>query len=437
MGMLRRFVTLALLLGCSALAFSLFVPITADASACGASSLDPGKISLAPPNAELPVGASATFQATVWRAGVIPEANRRVSFRVVCGPNRGQAVAKSTVVHRGSASGAPSAYFTEADRKGGGTDLISASTIIDGKREAATVSVSWVPPINCGQPLKKLGYLLALQCKLKAAKPLLKTVLEVGQCGVGVATFLAPEAKLADLVEDADKVETATQLARDAGAGTPLAKFAFDLSRIQKQGIVSFSQLKDTLEDAHSLPGFLHRIASLLGTIPSGDVSQIALDVAKLTGLGPCVGLLSDIIATSSQGTGTKPTVESFTLSIFAGIPGDSDVPAPGDATESPLGQPSDVAVDSRGDVYITDVDNDVVEKVTAAGQLSVVAGEVGQTAPQLRDLRLTATSISIRTANVAASRSMRRATSMSPTAGTTLSTKSRRRDNCQSWLER
>jgi hypothetical protein len=37
------------------------------------------------------------------------------------------------------------------------------------------------------------------------------------------------------------------------------------------------------------------------------------------------------------------------------------------------------VAVDSRGDVYITDVDNDVVEKVTAAGQLSVVAGEVGQ----------------------------------------------------------
>lgn len=378
----RRSATLALLVAFGVLTLSLFVPVAADASACGDASLDPGKITLAPSNVELPVGASATFRATVWRTGTIAEANRHVSFRVVCGPNRGEAAARFTVVRRGSATGTPNAYFTEADRKGRGTDLISASTIVDGKREAATVSVSWVPPVNCGQALKQLGYVLALQCKLKAAKPLRKSVLEVGQCNVAVATFLAPEAKLADLVGDAAKARTATQLGRDAGVGTALAKFAFDLSRLEKLGKVSSSQLKDTLEGAHSLPGFLHGVASLLGTIPSADLSQIAFDVANLTGLGPCVVLLSDIVTTSSQDTGTEQPVEPFTLSIFAGISGDSDVPAPGGATQSPLGGPAGVAVDSQGDLYIADVDNDVVEKVTPAGQLSVVAGQVGQDGP-------------------------------------------------------
>jgi hypothetical protein len=383
--MLRRLVTLAWLLGCGALALSLSGPVAADASGCGPAKPDPGKITFAPANAELPVGASATFQATVWKPGKLPQAGRRVSFRVVCGPNRGHAAAGETDVHKASGSDAPSAYFTATDRKGLGTDLISASTVVAGKREAATASVSWVAPVDCGQPLVKLGYLLALQCKLPAAKPLQKSVLEVAQCGIGVTTFLAPAAKLATLVDEADKAGTAARLAKDAGVHMGLAKLAFDLSRLQKHGIVTSAQLKNTLEGAHSLPGFLHGITALLATIPSADVSAIALDVADLTSVRPCLTLLAEIVGASSQGTGTGTgpgtTPSSFTLSLFAGS-GDSDVPAPGPATQSPLGQPSDVVVDRQGNVYITDLDNDVVEKVTPAGTLSVVAGQVGQDGP-------------------------------------------------------
>lgn len=390
--MLRRFATLVALSGCSALALSLSVPITADASGCAAAKADPGKIALTPARAELPAGASATFQVSVRSAGIL-EAKRRVSLRVVCGPNRGQAAARPTVVHRASSSDAPSAYFTESDRKGLGTDLISASTVVDGKREAASVSVAWVAPVSCGQPLAKLGYLLALQCKLKAVKPLRKSVLETAQCSVGVPLFLAPEERLATLVREADKTVTAIRLAKESGVRIPLAEFAFDLSGLEKQGKVSSTELKETLEGARSLPGFLGGIASLLGPLPSADVSQLAYDVANLTGLRPCLGLLADTVGAGSQGTGTGTgtgggggagtgsTPSSFTLSIFAGS-GDSDVPATGPATQSPLGQPAGVAVDSKGDVYIADIDNDVIEKVTPTGQLSIVAGEVGQDGP-------------------------------------------------------
>lgn len=52
--------------------------------------------------------------------------------------------------------------------------------------------------------------------------------------------------------------------------------------------------------------------------------------------------------------------------------------PKAGKATASPLGDFSSLAVDSSGNLYIGDWDNKVVEKVTAAGTLSVFAGEVG-----------------------------------------------------------
>ena len=295
----RRILWLAIPISAAALLLLLLAAGSALASGCGQAKPHGGGILLAPPNGELPVGATATFQATVVEAGVVPRAGREVTFKVICGPNTGQeAPREKTVAHPETGSGVPTAYFTYTDRKGAGTDLISATTTsASGKTETATISIAWSPPIDCGEPLQKLGFVLALQCRLAAAKPLVDTVLDVGQCAIGVAAFLAPEAKLADLLQDVDKVASAEELATDVGASTPLAKFAFDLAQLQKTGIVSFSQLKDTLEDAHSLPEFLRNIANLLGAIPSADVSQIALDVANLTGLGRCVDLLSKILA--------------------------------------------------------------------------------------------------------------------------------------------
>ena len=207
----------------------------ARSSGCAAATPHGPGINLSPPNAELPVGSTASFEATVSAAGVVPQSGRGVKFKVICGPNTGRSATRNTAVHSNTGSGVPSAYFMDADKGGPGTDLISATTTTSGhKTESATISVLWSPPVDCGQPLKKLGYLLALQCKLAAAKPLVRTVLEVGQCAVGVATFLAPAAKLAKLVQAADKAASAEKLAKDVGASTP-SRSSPSISRVSRR----------------------------------------------------------------------------------------------------------------------------------------------------------------------------------------------------------
>jgi DNA-binding beta-propeller fold protein YncE len=60
------------------------------------------------------------------------------------------------------------------------------------------------------------------------------------------------------------------------------------------------------------------------------------------------------------------------TLTIIAGT-GAPGAPKPGPATASPLKNPQGVAVDSAGNLYIADADNNMVEKVDPNGQLSIV----------------------------------------------------------------
>ena len=61
------------------------------------------------------------------------------------------------------------------------------------------------------------------------------------------------------------------------------------------------------------------------------------------------------------------------TLSVVAGT-GSQGAPTPGPATSSDLNDPSGVAVDGAGNLYIAYFGNEV-EKVTPAGMLSVVVG--------------------------------------------------------------
>ena len=66
-------------------------------------------------------------------------------------------------------------------------------------------------------------------------------------------------------------------------------------------------------------------------------------------------------------------------LTIVAGKPGKGGQPTPGPATKSRLGFLEGVAVDQHGALYLADSVNSVIEKVTAQGKLSVVAGKVGK----------------------------------------------------------
>jgi hypothetical protein len=67
-------------------------------------------------------------------------------------------------------------------------------------------------------------------------------------------------------------------------------------------------------------------------------------------------------------------SVAAYSLSPFAGT-GIAGPPTAGSATSSRLHGPDAVAVNGSGDVYIADDDNNEVEKVTPAGVLSIIAG--------------------------------------------------------------
>jgi len=80
-------------------------------------------------------------------------------------------------------------------------------------------------------------------------------------------------------------------------------------------------------------------------------------------------------IADDENETVEKVTPDG-TLSIVAGIVGVCAAPTPGPAANSALCNPSAMTVDAAGDLYMADSANNVVEKVTPDGTLSVVAGD-------------------------------------------------------------
>ncbi len=103
---------------------------------------------------------------------------------------------------------------------------------------------------------------------------------------------------------------------------------------------------------------------TITATDPRRRRGVVALTlVAALTLAGVILG--SNALA----GASTVPT-----LAVIAGT-GTIGTPTAGPALASNLHNPYGVAIDSAGDVYIADTVNEVVEKVTPAGVLSIVAG--------------------------------------------------------------
>jgi NHL repeat-containing protein len=101
---------------------------------------------------------------------------------------------------------------------------------------------------------------------------------------------------------------------------------------------------------------------------------------ASASGFLTSIGLAQDSagdLFVADAGKGAHEVVEitpSGTLSVVAGN-GTNGAPVPGPATSSPLGAIQGIAVDPSGNLYIADVNNHVVEKVTPGGTLSVFAG--------------------------------------------------------------
>jgi secreted PhoX family phosphatase len=96
---------------------------------------------------------------------------------------------------------------------------------------------------------------------------------------------------------------------------------------------------------------------------------------------GAAVDSAGNLYIADTQNNEVEKVTPLGTLSVVAGT-GSLGAPTPGPATSSDLNQPSGVAVNSAGNLYIADTQNNVVEKVTPSGTLSVVAGTGSLGAP-------------------------------------------------------
>jgi hypothetical protein len=108
--------------------------------------------------------------------------------------------------------------------------------------------------------------------------------------------------------------------------------------------------------------------------------------VALLAG---CMGLIAPAGAVGA-------VVAPGTLEIIAGIPGQSGFPTgiPGPGTSLTLQEPLSVAVDAHGNTYVADYDNGVVEKLTPSGTLSIFAGNQADTCTRVVPGPATATGL-------------------------------------------
>lgn len=107
-----------------------------------------------------------------------------------------------------------------------------------------------------------------------------------------------------------------------------------------------------------SFPSMMRHVRHSLLIIFIGTSTLLILPVGCSTGISP-----------STSGTNTISTVVG-NYELGGGYSGDD-----GPSLNAQLNQPSSIAVDSGGDMYVADSSNQVVRKIDAAGRITTVAG--------------------------------------------------------------
>jgi len=160
--------------------------------------------------------------------------------------------------------------------------------------------------------------------------------------------------------------------------------------------VLSGSALLATIHDAEGIAvdaegntyGALAAEHVVFKITPSGTISVVAGNGsygaptpgnATASSLGQPFSLAVDAADNLFIGDAENSVVEKLsptgTLSVVAGN-GTFGMPTPGVATASPLGLPAGIAADQVGNLFVADAGNHVVVKVSASGELSIVAGD-------------------------------------------------------------
>jgi sugar lactone lactonase YvrE len=159
-------------------------------------------------------------------------------------------------------------------------------------------------------------------------------------------------------------------------SGTPLGSGTFSVTATNAEGSATAGPFSLSVSAS---PGDVQVVAGtgIQGEPTAGVATSSELEDPQLMTMDSS----GDLYVADPPADVIEKITPSGTLSIFAGIVGSAGAPTAGPATSSKLSQPTGVAVDSSGDVYINDPGNRVVEKVTPSGTLSVFAGIVGSSA--------------------------------------------------------
>ena len=118
---------------------------------------------------------------------------------------------------------------------------------------------------------------------------------------------------------------------------------------------------------------------------PGPATPGLATDSSLLYPGGVAVDSSGNVYIADMYNNEVEKIDSSGNLSIIAGN-GTAGRPTPGTATDSALKAPSGVAVDQWGNVYIADQGNNMVEEVDTSGNLSIIAGNgtIGPPTPGL-----------------------------------------------------
>jgi sugar lactone lactonase YvrE len=169
-------------------------------------------------------------------------------------------------------------------------------------------------------------------------------------------------------------------VAGNTDSGTPMPGPATSTSLKTPTGVAIDPQGNLVIADINNGNGLVYKVSSTTGdlSIVAGLFASVLSGSALLATIHDAGGIAVDAEGNTYGALGAEHVVfkitPSGTISVVAGN-GSDGAPTPGNATASSLGQPFSLAVDAADNLFIGDAENSVVEKLSPTGTLSVVAG--------------------------------------------------------------